>query len=121
MRSDALDGTRWALEYLTLGEVSHLVNGRRIPEIAFVDGRVSCDDGVNLAEGTYSLEGESLTLSLEPSTRIPYPHEPLVEHDLFEYLGAVRSYVVHGDFLHLRHGEGADELVYHYEEDGAPA
>ena len=40
MLGDPLDDTRWALEYLTLDGVSHLVNGRRIPEVAFLDGLV---------------------------------------------------------------------------------
>lgn len=121
MRSDTLDGTRWALEYLTLDGVSHMVSGRRIPEISFDDGRVSCDDGVNLAEGVYTLHADQIRIGVEATTSIPYPSGVLPEHDLFEYLTRVSRVVVHGDFLHLRYGERGDEVVYRYEEEGAPA
>lgn len=122
MLGDPLDDTRWALEYLTLDGISHLVNGRRIPEIAFLDGRVTGDDGVNLGEGTYRLEGEDLSVSIESVTSLPYPEHRLPEHDVFDYLRSARTAVVHGDFLHIRVGmEGADELVYRWEVMGSPA
>ncbi|MFV0316927.1 MAG: META domain-containing protein [Microthrixaceae bacterium] len=121
MSLDPLDGTRWALEYISLGGISHMVNGRRIPEIAFVDGRVSADDGVNLAEGTYSWDGNIFDTSVSATTSLHYPDEVLPEYDLFEHLAEVRSAVMHGDFLHLRFGRSTDELVYRYEAEGAPA
>lgn len=121
MRTDLIDGTRWSLEYLSLGGVSHMVSGRRIPEIAFVDGRVSLDDGVNLAEGTYTFDQGRFSVTFEPTTSLRYPPHALPEHDLFEHLAAVSEAVVHGDFLHLRYGNEGDELVYRYEPEGAPA
>jgi len=121
MQSDPLDATRWALEYLTLDGVSHMVSGRRVPEIAFLDGRVSADDGVNFAEGTCELEKDSFSASVSSTTSLSYPQEALPEHDLFEHLSSAHAAVLHGDFLHLRFGEGDNELVYHYEEEGAPA
>ena len=121
MQADPLDGTRWALEYLTLDGVSHLVSGRRIPELAFLDGRVSCDDGVNLGEGTYDYRTEAMSLRVHPTTHIPYPTDPLVEHRLFDHFERVRVAVLHGDFLHLRLEGHGDELVYHYEAEEAPA
>jgi hypothetical protein len=128
MLGDPLDDTRWALDYLTLDGVSHLVNGRRIPEIAFLDGRVTGDDGVNLGEGTYRLRGEALSIEIEPVTSLPYPPTRLPEHDVFDYLRAATSATVHGDFLHIRiagppgdERGGADELVYRWEVMGSPA
>lgn len=121
MRTDTLDGTRWSLEYLSLGGVIHMVSGRRIPEIAFVDGRVSMDDGVNLAEGTYTCSQGTFGVTFEPTTSLRYPAEALPEHDLFEHLALVSESVVHGDFLHLHYGDEGDELVYRYEPEGAPA
>ncbi len=121
MRSDSLDETRWALEYLTIGGVSHMINGRRIPEIAFVDGRVTLDDGVNLAEGLYSYSDGHFNVRIEPTTSLRYPAEVLPEHDLFEHLQLVTGAFVHGDFLHLHYGEEGDELVYRYEVDGSSA
>lgn len=121
MWTDTLDGTRWALEYLTLRGVSHMVSGRRIPEIAFVDGRVSMDDGVNLAEGTYTCSQGRFGLTFEPTTALRYPPEALPEHDLFEHLALVCDAVMHGSFLHLHYGDEGDELVYRYEPGGEPA
>jgi hypothetical protein len=121
MRTDTLDGTRWSLEYLSLGGVIHMVSGRRIPEIAFVDGRVSMDDGVNLAEGTYTYSQDGFGVTFEPTTSLRYPAEALPEHDLFEHLALVADAVVHADFLHLHYGDQGDELVYRYEPEGAPA
>lgn len=149
MQSDSLDDTRWALEYVNLHGVSHLINGRRIPEIAFADGRVTADDGVNVAEGTYSMDSGPmradsmhpvrLSMSIQASTSLSYPGVALPEHDLFEHLSDAHAAIVHGDFLHIRFGEpageiatGADgsdvqpgaggaELVYRWEEDEAPA
>lgn len=121
MRADDLDGTRWALEYLTIGGVSHMVSGRRIPEIAFVDGQVSLDDGVNLADGTYRRIGEGFSIDFEPTTALPYPPKRLPEHALFDHLRQVSEAHVHGDFLHLRYGAERAELVYRYEADRAPA
>ena len=68
MLADPLDGTRWALEYVNLHGVSHLISGRRIPEISFEDGRVSADDGVNVAEGTYTLAREKLSMDVAAVT-----------------------------------------------------
>lgn len=121
MRNDDLDGTRWSLEYVTIDGVAHMVSGRRIPEIAFLDGRVSMDDGVNLAEGTYELSATHFKISFEPTTSLRYPDAKFPEHDLFEHLERTNRALVHGDFLHLRYGDEGDELVYHYEAEGAPA
>lgn len=144
MLPDPLDDTRWALEYVTLFGISHLINGRRIPEIAFAEGRVTADDGVNVAEGTYSIRAGSdqplrLSMSIEASTSLSYPGVALPEHDLFEHLSEARTAIVHGDFLHIQFGEpagdtataldrsddteraGVAELVYRWEEDEAPA
>lgn len=121
MRTDSLDGTRWALEYVTLGGVSHMVSGRRIPEIVFMEGRVSMDDGVNLAEGTYTHSHGRFGVAFEPTTSLRYPPEALPEHDLFEHLAMVSESVTHGDFLHLHYGDEGDELVYRYEPEGEPA
>jgi hypothetical protein len=121
MQSDPLDGTRWALEYLTLDGVSHMVSGRRIPEISFLDGRVSGDDGVNLGEGTYRLGGEKLLVEISPVTSISYSSETLPEHDLFEHLCSATRASMHGDFLHVCFGDSGDELVYRWEELEVPA
>ncbi len=98
-----------------------MVSGRRIPELAFLDGRVSGDDGVNLGEGTYSLRGNALTVAIDTVTSLQYGSEPLVEYDLFEYLRGARLATVHADFLHIAFGEGSDELVYHSEVLETPA
>lgn len=133
MLADPLDGTRWALEYVNLHGVSHLISGRRIPEISFEDGRVSADDGVNVAEGTYTLAREVLSMDVAAVTSLPYPADVLPEHDVFEHLSRSHSAVIHGDFLHLAFAAeplAADEpagdadegeLVYRWEEDEAPA
>ncbi|MGI9577007.1 MAG: META domain-containing protein [Microthrixaceae bacterium] len=149
MQPDPLDETRWALEYVNLHGISHLINGRRIPEIAFAQGRVTADDGVNVAEGTYKVSSDRLSMSVEATTSLGYPEVALPEHDLFEHLSAADGFLLHGDFLHVRFGAeavdelidhndtvervaaapeagkhepgGAGELVYRWEEDEAPA
>lgn len=121
MYPNALDGTRWALEYVTLQGVSHMVSGRRIPKISFLDGRVSVDDGVNLGEGTYRLKGEAFDVSMSPMTSLGYPPLALPEHDLFEHLGDAATATVHGDFLHLGFGDVGGELVYRWEDLEEPA
>jgi hypothetical protein len=141
MPPDALEDTRWALEYVNLHGVSHLVSGRRIPEISFSQGRVTADDGVNLAEGTYDLGPSRFSVRVAAVTSLTYPVEALPEHDLFEHLSAARTAVVHGDFLHIGFGRptaddhgaagkgddepyrpgSSDELVYRWMEDEAPA
>jgi len=119
MASDQLDSTRWALEYLTLDGVSHMVSGRRIPELAFLAGRVSGDDGVNTGVGTFRHEGELFSTAITVSQKVPYPSERLPEHDLFRFLALVDRAGMHGDFLHLRFDGG--ELVYRWEADEFPA
>jgi heat shock protein HslJ len=114
MEHDELDGTRWALEYINLGGVSHLVTGRRIPELSFLDGRLAGDDGVNRGGGPYTIEGDSVVLGPIATTRMAYPPDPLPEHRLFEYLERAGSAVRHGEFLHLGFDDG--ELVYRREE-----
>lgn len=110
MLRDDLDGTRWALEYLNLGSVSHLVTGRRIPELSFLDGRLAADDGVNRGGGPYSLDGDHVVLGPIAVTKIAYPEETLPEHRLFGHLESSSTVVRHGEFLHLRFPDG--ELVY---------
>lgn len=114
MDGDELDGTRWALEYLNLGDVSHLVTGRRIPELSFLDGRLVADDGVNRGGGPYSVEGLHVVLGPIATTKTAYPPEELPEHRLFEYLESTHTALRHGEFLHLCFAEG--ELVYRREE-----
>ena len=110
MHPDELDDTRWALEYLNLGGVSHLVTGRRIPELSFLEGRLAADDGVNRGGGPYTVEGDRVVLGPIAATSMDYPTEELPEHGLFEYLESARTVVRHGEFLHLRFDGG--ELVY---------
>lgn len=119
MQADDLDGTRWALEYLTLDGVSHMVSGRRIPEISFLDGSVWVDDGVNRAHGPYRLDAQGFSTDVSASTKVAYPAEALPEHGLLGYLGTATTATVHGDFLHLAFDGG--ELVYRWEEDEEPA
>ena len=119
MAIESLEGTRWALEYLTLDDVSHLVNGRRVPEVAFLGGRVSVDDGINRANGPYRLSGERFSVTLQSTTRAGYPDERLPEHEVFGYLDLARTAVVHGDYLHI--GFDGGELVYRWMEDEEPA
>lgn len=119
MKSDELDGTRWALEYLTLDAVSHMVSGRRIPELAFLDGRLSADDGVNMAAGEYHLDKDRFSASLSLTSALEYPEVQLPEHGLLDHLTKAVSATVHGDFLHLRFDGG--ELVYRWESDEMPA
>lgn len=119
MDVDSLEGTRWALEYLTLDEVSHMVSGRRVPELAFLGGRASVDDGVNRANGPYHCSPQRFSVNLQSSTRAGYPAERLPEHDLFAYLALANRATVHGDFLHVAFDGG--ELVYRWMEDEEPA
>jgi hypothetical protein len=88
---------------------------------------------VNVAEGTYALAREVLSMDVAAVTSLPYPSDVLPEHDVFEHLSRSHSAVIHGDFLHLAFaaeplaadepaGEGDEgELVYRWEEDEAPA
>ena len=115
MRSDELDGTRWALEYLTLDGVSHMVSGRAIPEVAFLGGRLAGDDGVNRGTGPYRVDDGSFLGGPFAVTRMAYPPEARPEHRLFEYMEQVTEVARHGDFLHLRFDGG--ELVYRWEDE----
>ena len=117
MHPDELDGTRWALEYLNLAEVSHLVTGRRIPELSFLDGRLAADDGVNRGGGPFTVDGEKVVLGPLSSTNKEYPAKELPEHRLFEYLESAHTAVCRNEFLHLQFPGG--ELVYRREDDVA--
>lgn len=112
---DDLDGTRWALEYVNLSGVSHLVTGRRIPELSFLDGRLAADDGVNRGGGPYAVDLDRVVLGPIAATRMSYPEPDLPEHRLFELLELVKSATRHGEFLHL--GFDGGELVYRRERD----
>jgi heat shock protein HslJ len=112
-----LDDTRWALEYLTLGGVSHLVSGRRIPELAFTGDRLRADDGVNEGGGPYSVSGGGFSAGPLVSTRRGYPEPAMPEHGLLEMLAEAHTVVLHGEFLHIAFDGG--ELVYRFEGDTA--
>lgn len=115
MRSDELDGTRWALEYVTLDGVSHMVSGRPIPELAFLGGRLSADDGVNSGAGPYQVDDDYFVAGPLAVTRMAYPSDGLPEHALFDYLERATIAARHSDFLHLRFDGG--ELVYRWEDE----
>ena len=122
MGPDPLEDTRWALEYVNLGGVSHLISGRRIPEIAFAGGRVTADDGVNVGEGTYTFRNGTLSVGIEASTSVAYPEEALPEHDVFDHLAAATDAGIHGDFLHIGFGagSGADVVSVAPSDDSTP-
>ena len=114
-----LTNTDWSLEYMNLGGVSHIVSGRKIPELSFEETALAADDGTNRARTTYELSGDSLSIGLIASTRMAYPEKGMPENALFEYLSLVETVVHHGELMHLKFAGG--ELVYRRLEESEPA
>jgi heat shock protein HslJ len=125
MATDDLSGSRWALEYINLDGVSHMVLGENPPEITFTDGEFTTSDGVNRGGGAYSVGEQTFSAGPVASTRATYPRPRLAEHRFFEHLESTGSWIRHGDKLHLAFldpisGEG--ELVLELlEESGRSA
>ncbi len=120
MATDELSESSWALEYINLDGVSHLVLGDDRPEITFTDGEFTGTDGINRGGGAYVIGERSFSVGPVAYTRAAYPRPRREEHRFFEHLGSVDSWTRHGDRLHLGFADG--ELVLQLlEESGRTA
>ena len=91
-----LEGTTWKL-------VSFGLTRMAVPSkatISFNEGRYSGHGGCNGVGGSYTLEGEKLTLSAGFSTMMACPELDL-EHKYMNYLGSVSHYSIEGNTLDL--------------------
>ena len=107
------------MEYINLHGVSHMVSGRKIPELNFFEIELSADDGTNRGHASYEIDGDQLTIGPIAVTRMAHPDETLPESSLFEHLSAVTTFAHHGELMHLGFHEG--ELVYREREQSEPA
>ncbi len=110
MAPDELSESTWILEYINLAGVSYMAAGDDPPEITFSEGRLTADDGVNRGGGGYEMGETEFSAGPIAKTRVAYPDPKREENRLFEHLGEVRSWMRHGDMLHLVFPGG--EMVY---------
>ena len=103
----SLDGTSWSL--ITVGDTSAQPGGM----LSFNGGKLTGATGCNSFGGTYQQSGDSLTITLGPTTRIGCP-PPLdaQERSVFKALSSTAGFTEQSGTLTLLDGSGATLLTY---------
>lgn len=99
-------GGSWVIDSVN-GE--KVVTGEKIPFINFneADGRIHGCFGVNIVNGTYTLDGDKLTFSQLASTMMAgLPADMEVESKVNAAIGTVASVEVKGENMSLKNAEG---------------
>ncbi len=112
---DALTGTSWLLSEVPTSSGGALdPAARRAATLEFADGAVSGSTGCNDFSGTYTVDGDALTIELGPMTQKACTDTALQAQEaaIVERLPKVASYAAHDDGLTLSDESGAALLVY---------
>ena len=112
---DALTGTSWLLSEVPTSSGPTLdAAARRAATLEFVDGSVSGSTGCNDFSGTYTVDGDALTIELGPMTQkaCTDPALQAQETAIVERLPKVASYAVTDDGLTLSDESSTALLVY---------
>lgn len=78
-------------------------------------GQAAGTGGCNRFTGTYTLDGDGLTIGQVAATRMACPEGMDLEHDYFDALTRVRRYALDAGHLHLYDQDGA--LLARFEAD----
>lgn len=113
-KSRSLEGNLWGLEaYATSeGEMAQVPSGAEVAAY-FTEGQVSGNNGCNNYAAMYIVEGDSITITLGPSTLMACP-PPLdeVETQYMANLAAATTFSVEDDQLQLFDNDGNLLLVF---------
>lgn len=100
-----LVGTNWTLNcFGTSASVSSVISGTTITAVFDSEGRVTGSAGCNQYFGSYTLEGDSLSIHTIGSTKMNCPGPGIMEQEAtyLEYLGRVTGFGINGDSVSLR-------------------
>ena len=121
--SDALTGTSWVLSEVpdASGQAADAVAGSAAT-LEFADGSVSGSTGCNEFNGTYTVDGDSLTIELGPMTQKACTDAGLQAQEtaIVERLPKVSTFTVDEDGLTLKDEGGATLLLYAQNDTALP-
>ena len=108
------EGTTWRL--IAYADSSGQLS-MALPDVettaVFDGGRVSGNAGCNNYNGTYTVDGQALTIQLGPTTMMACPEPAMAqEQAFFTNLAAAASYVLVGDQLHILNANGDVVLAF---------
>lgn len=103
-----LSGTSWRLIELVADHGARQGAEGAVPAVVgFDDGRVGGYDGVDIAEGTYTINGESISVALDEVSQLGPVDDPGAEQFLFVLLAEVDRWEIDDDGeLVLQHTGG---------------
>ena len=112
--SATFEGTTWQL--IAYADSSGQLS-MALPDVettaVFDGGRVSGNAGCNNYNGTYTVDGQALTIQLGPTTMMACPEPAMAqEQAFFTNLAAAASYVLVGDQLHILNANGDVVLAF---------
>lgn len=112
--SATFEGTTWRL--IAYADSSGQLS-MALPDVettaVFDGGRVSGNAGCNNYNGTYTVDGQALTIQLGPTTMMACPEPAMAqEQAFFTNLAAAASYVLVGDQLHILNANGDVVLAF---------
>ena len=108
------EGTTWRL--IAYADSSGQLS-MALPDVettaVFDGGRVGGNAGCNNYNGTYTVDGQALTIQLGPTTMMACPEPTMAqEQAFFTNLAAAASYVLVGDQLHILNANGDVILAF---------
>ncbi len=111
----ALVGTTWSATGVNNGRggVQSLVAGTEITALFGEDGTLSGNDGCNDYNASYTVDGDSIEISMGPSTLMACPEEIMTQASAYQAaLGNATTFSVSGDRLELRDADGALQVSF---------
>lgn len=111
----ALEGTHWSLVSLTLDGVTQTPNGVLIPTLEFTaDGKIRGTGGCNNFDGSYTAQGEMLTIrEISRTLMACMPNEILtLEGAFLSALQSARMFEKRDNQLSITFAEGMGKLLF---------
>lgn len=111
----ALEGTHWSLVSLTLDGVTQALNAVQIPTLEFTaDGKIGGTGGCNNFGGSYTAQGEILTIrEIRRTLMACMPNEILTLEDAYlSALESARLFEKRGNQLSITFAEGRGRLLF---------
>ena len=112
---EPLAGTNWTLDSFYTGDaVSSVISGTTITAVFNEDGRVSGSAGCNNYFGTYTVSGNSLSISSIGSTKMNCPGRGVIlqESTYLTSISKAASFTISGTRLSLADANGATLLSF---------